>query len=984
MNTFSDSCLTGMTSKRIPAKSGKIAMMILILSAFTGSAFAQTVSWSDSFVEGQAPSTPQCQNWTAFLDQLGGKRFASVTISGTFDEAGITISDPVAATQLAELLSSRTSGIVTSGEHYWRVGTCYQGACGSLSIMLSVDGNKADCDCKDTYAIKAHSQTSDWGGINTPSCDAPSQTMNLVFQSGVSITANGPTTVCSGESVELSASSQLCAGPYTYLWSNGETTESITVTESGDYSVTVSGANGCSGVSSATNVTVSESNVNAGQDEVFCDAPVQLNATVAASSESVTSLCLFNAPGGSNNCDFAFDLCTEDVIYVNNQTFASAYTGSIPSQIVFDLYYSPFTYVSTFSFIMNGQVIGTYIDTDPTGTCDPAPFGQYPREIIFNRSQFLQSWKDTGENTLAVGVVGDGYGIALAGIKAHVITTNESYSWTPSTGLSDASIKNPLANPQTSTIYTVTYTNGDGCTSTDQVEVKTNCNTAPIAVCKPLTVSVDGNCEAIVTASDFDAGSTSNSAGELTFSVSPAGPYPIGETQLTLTVTDVNGQSSSCQTTVTVLDTTPPVITAPEDVFVTNIDGMCAATIALQAPAATDNCGIKDVTPDQAVDVFPVGEHFVTWTATDIHGNTQTAVQRVVVENVEPVITSVTASSSTVETNKPVSLGVIYADNNVKSATIEWGDAGAPEVIPNPQKTFGASHAYAASGTYPVTVTLTDLCDISASYVYENINVFEKRAGSVEGSGWFYSEAGYYKKDKRAAGKAQYAFEAEYTSNSTVPVGNATFKFKAGKLNFTSTAFDLLRIDGASAFLTGTGKLNGKTGHKILIAMFDEQSTANQSFAAAGKGKGGKKKADRIRVRITDPKGVVVYDTQAGAGDEAVASTEIGGGSIVVNADATFEQSFEDLIDTYFGEEATSVYPNPFVDAIGVSFNATSQEIISMQLSTLTGQVVYTAQFEVSADAVYSLDVPEGNRPGIYILKIQQGARVEFFPLIHK
>lgn len=984
MNTFVDPCLFGTPSKRVFTKSGKIAVMILILSAFAASTFAQTVTWSDSFSGGEAPSTTQCQNWTDFLDQLGGKRFASVTISGTFDETGITITDPDAATQLAQLLNSRTGGIVTSGDHYWRVGTCYQGACGSLSIMLSVDGNKADCDCLDTYAIKPHSQTSDWGGINTPSCDAPSQTMKLVFQSGVSVIANGPTTICPGESVELSASSQLCAGPYTYLWSNGETTETITVTESGDYSVTVSGPNSCNGVSSPITVAVSESIVDAGQAEVFCDMPVQLHATVPGSAESVTSLCMFNAPGGPNNCDFAFDLCTEEVISVNNQTFPSGYTGSLPSEVVFELYYSPFTYVSTFSFIVNGQVIGTYIDTDPTGTCDPAPFGQYPREVSFNRSQLSQSWKETGENTIEVQVVGDGYGVALAGIKARVIVTNETYSWSPATGLSDASIKNPLASPEETTTYTVTYTNADGCTSTDQVEVKVNCNTAPIAVCKPLTVSVDGNCEAIVSASDFDAGSTSNSAGELTFTVSPAGPYPIGETQLTLTVTDANGLSSSCQTTVTVLDTTPPVIATPDDVIVTNIEGVCAANVALQAPAATDNCGIKDVSPDQAVDVFPVGEHFVTWTATDLHGNTQTVVQRVVVTNVEPVIASVTPSASTVEANNPVSLGVIYADNNVKSATIEWGDSGAPEVIPNPQKEFSASHTYAASGAYPVTVTLTDLCDVSTSYVYESITVFEKRTGSVAGNGWFYSEAGYYLKDKRAAGKAQYAFEAEYNSNNTVPVGNATFKFKAGKLDFRSTEYELLRIDGASAFLTGTGRLNGKGGYKLLIALVDAQNAVSETFVTAEKGKGGKKNPDRIRVRITDPKGVVVYDTQVGAANDAMPSTAIGGGSIEVNENETSQQSIEDLIDTYFGEEATSVYPNPFVDAIEVNFNATSQEMITMQLSDLAGRVVHTAQFEVSADGSYSLNIPEGKRPGIYILKIQQGARVEFFPLIHK
>jgi gliding motility-associated-like protein len=54
-----------------------------------------------------------------------------------------------------------------------------------------------------------------------------------------------------------------------------------------------------------------------------------------------------------------------------------------------------------------------------------------------------------------------------------------SYSWAPATGLSNASIANPVASPATSTVYTVTMTDANGCTATDQVTV--NVNAAPPA-----------------------------------------------------------------------------------------------------------------------------------------------------------------------------------------------------------------------------------------------------------------------------------------------------------------------------------------------------------------------------------------------------------------------------------------------------------------------------------------------------------------------
>ncbi|OYU56650.1 MAG: hypothetical protein CFE25_05335 [Chitinophagaceae bacterium BSSC1] len=65
------------------------------------------------------------------------------------------------------------------------------------------------------------------------------------------ITASGATTFCSGESVVLTASEGS-----NYLWSNGETTQSITVTSSGNYTVTVTNQLGCSASSVVIIVTV--------------------------------------------------------------------------------------------------------------------------------------------------------------------------------------------------------------------------------------------------------------------------------------------------------------------------------------------------------------------------------------------------------------------------------------------------------------------------------------------------------------------------------------------------------------------------------------------------------------------------------------------------------------------------------------------------------------------------------------------------------
>jgi len=60
------------------------------------------------------------------------------------------------------------------------------------------------------------------------------------------VSISGPSSLCEGAAGMLSAGS----GFSQYLWSNGETTETITVAQSGDYTVTVTAANGCTATAS--------------------------------------------------------------------------------------------------------------------------------------------------------------------------------------------------------------------------------------------------------------------------------------------------------------------------------------------------------------------------------------------------------------------------------------------------------------------------------------------------------------------------------------------------------------------------------------------------------------------------------------------------------------------------------------------------------------------------------------------------------------
>ncbi len=84
----------------------------------------------------------------------------------------------------------------------------------------------------------------------------------------ITITASGSTTICEGSSVQLTATSG-----NSYTWSNGATTQSITVSQQGSYSVTVDQGNACINSSAVTNVIVNPlpaANIGASGPTTFC------------------------------------------------------------------------------------------------------------------------------------------------------------------------------------------------------------------------------------------------------------------------------------------------------------------------------------------------------------------------------------------------------------------------------------------------------------------------------------------------------------------------------------------------------------------------------------------------------------------------------------------------------------------------------------------------------------------------------------------
>ena len=171
-----------------------------------------------------------------------------------------------------------------------------------------------------------------------------------------------------------------------------------------------------------------------------------------------------------------------------------------------------------------------------------------------------------------------------------------------------------------------------------------NTNKPPVAKCRNATVSAGANCKA--DASIDDGSSDPDTGDTITVAQDPPGPYALGDTSVTLTVTDSHGASSTCIATVTVNDTTAPVISGcPANITVQTGPGRttCNQVASWTPPTASDNCTLASFTSNyHSSDTFPKGMTTVTYTASDgaIPPNTSTCSFTVTVEdNTLPVIT---------------------------------------------------------------------------------------------------------------------------------------------------------------------------------------------------------------------------------------------------------------------------------------------------------------------------------------------------------
>ncbi len=277
-----------------------------------------------------------------------------------------------------------------------------------------------------------------------------------------------------------------------------------------------------------------------------------------------------------------------------------------------------------------------------------------------------------------------------------------SYSWTPSTGLSNSNIANPIANPGTNTTYFVTVSNGV-CSSTDTINVQIQ--TLSVSINSDTTsFCAGGMAQLNATASGVSTFSWSPSAGLNDSTIANPMAMPLSTTTYTVTANDgvcivTNNITLNVNTILTPIITTNGLTTVCEPATV---------SLACSSNGVSFNWNTQPSSSASSVSIAQTGCYSVT--ISDINGCTATSLPTCITINPIPATPVITVAND----------GSLNA--STVASTYVWSYEGS--TITESTQSFIPSN----NGLYAVMAISAAGCasDTSASFNYIYTNVTTK------------------------------------------------------------------------------------------------------------------------------------------------------------------------------------------------------------------------------------------------------------------
>ncbi|HFA47694.1 MAG TPA: HYR domain-containing protein [Bacteroidetes bacterium] len=505
---------------------------------------------------------------------------------------------------------------------------------------------------------------------------------------------------------------------YSFLWSNGETTETISGLAPGTYTVTVEDGMGCStfGTAFISAFTCEDFQSVISWENVTCFGFANGTAVVEVSGETQpvtydwsngqSGQMIENLPAGDYSvtvmdavgcsAELTANVLQPDSLFAqvsatnitamgaNDGTATAAGMGGTPA------YGYEWSNGETTAMI-TGLAPGTYIVT----------------VTDFNGCEAVNSAEVQGLNcSLQVEIessdascpnVADG-SAAIASVSGAAMPLE--YQW------SNGSVEMVAVNLLPAT-YNVLVTDANGCAVNTSVEIGSSDDVPPtLQLLDFIEIELIGN-SATFEPSSADNGSSDNcslvsfSAPQTNFDCSDIGQNPV-----MVTGTDASGNSSNTMVTVVVVDNTPPTIACPDNIAEQSCDA-----ISYDLPMAEDICSTPELELINGLEsgsFFPAGTTEVTWQATDVSGNTSSCTFEVTVDydlDADFII------------SQPSCYGVddgsvdVFITGGLAPYQTIWSHGGGPSNLP--------------PGEYTLDITDSNGCTLEASFTMEAPPVFE-------------------------------------------------------------------------------------------------------------------------------------------------------------------------------------------------------------------------------------------------------------------
>ena len=556
-------------------------------------------------------------------------------------------------------------------------------------------------------------------------CTAMSSASVSVFTQPI-FQINGPTSICAGNNAIYTTTGAFPS----YAWSNGSSTNSISVTASGTYSVTVTDLNGCS-ATDMVNLTVGNSiTVSINEQPYTCNGQITLEVgsgfqtyswSTGASSPTLTvsdigtySVTVTSASGCSGSADIFVNIPAPPSVSISGQPqFCQGSSTVITANPGFQNY---LWNNGTLNAALTISTLGTYTITVTDQDGCTATESQFVTELFSPQPAI------TGPTSICPN------SMATLGLASTTGLSNISWS----TGQASPSIVVGIGGN-----YGVTVTSTNGCIGSDELLLSVNGSLQPTITQQ--TYSCD-NQIILDAGSGFQTYAWSNGVSLQTNVISASASY-------SLTVTDVTGCSGTSSINLTIPD--------PPNVAISGVTLFCVGeTTTLTATPGYQNYQWSNGGGNTNTSVISTSGTY-TVTIVDTYGCTASANQ--VVTGGTPITVQITGgtslcngssttlsankifssylwsdgqTSSQITTNSPGVIGLTVTDASgctaTTSATINLSNSLSPQIVEQPYDCNGQivldaglgflsytwsngpttqTNAVNANNTYIVTVT---------------------------------------------------------------------------------------------------------------------------------------------------------------------------------------------------------------------------------------------------------------------------------------